>query len=64
MKGLRHRIRDWRDRRAWEHHLGDVEKRLSLEYARFTILDIRRREQMRKLWRKIHNRDSQRDYVS
>jgi predicted RNA-binding protein with EMAP domain len=57
------KFKGWRKKRAWLHHLADVETNLSLEYARFTIKDLRRREEMRKLWKKIHKRDSQKDYV-
>jgi len=57
------RFRNWRKKRAWLNYVGDVETNVSLQYARFTIKDLRRKEAMQKLWRKIHKRDSQKDYV-
>lgn len=53
----------WRRKRAWQRYLGCVEEDLFLQTAKFQFRDLKRKEELRKLWKRIHKRDSQRSYV-
>jgi hypothetical protein len=63
LKRLLDRFRGWREKRASLQYLADVESRMLFEYAKFQLRDLKRKEELRKLWKKIHKRNGQREYV-
>jgi len=63
MPSLLDRFRNWRKKRAWQRYLNCVGEDLFVQTAKFQFRDLKRKEELRKLWKRIHKRNGQRDYV-